>query len=378
MKSLRIFAAFLLCAGIGDAQAQLLGSNGLDKSFCNTKSVRETVVYIDDSLMIENKTAWVPELIRKMKASLAPGERTVVVQLSPGSGKSTEIWGGCWPEYTPEQRAKLEKDGPYILKKNPLTALEEQQGFFARDFNAAVSKIYFETKRPIGEVNFEASKAPKKQLLRALASDEARFGNSRVTIRAIVYSDMIENSDLGSVFKSPEGANWVNYSEKLGTHLRRSVFYIYGVGLDVVNGPSSLESAKRFWTNALRSMSATVGGFGADLNVPNGIPVSAWSFDSTLMLGDQELTGKLSVLTDLDGNTVDSWIGFNRLSIAGLVGTFHCDTGSCKLDATTTSGLATDSPSEDVVLRGPPGRLTGTLGVKGAKNFSLTAVLPSK
>lgn len=369
--------AVLCVLAAAPAHAQLFSSGGLDPSFCKTKPVRQTVVYVDDMLMIDQKTDWAQKLIGKLKASLSPGERTTVVQLSPAGGASAEIWSGCWPAFTPEQRAEVVKGGPYILQKNPLAGLEQQQGFFARDFVAAVSKIYFASKRPLSAVTIAADRAPKKQILRALASDEGRFSNSMVTVRAIVYSDMAENSDLGSVFK-PLPDKPVNYAEKLGTHLRKSVFYVFGVGEDVTGQQSMQESAKRFWTSALRMMSATVGGFGADLNVPNGIPVKSWLYVLTLKLGDQDVDGKLSVLTDGDGNIVDSWLGFNRLNITGITGSFRCTSGGCKLDGVTTGSLATTSDTEAVLLSGKPQMLSGELGVKGTKNmFPLTAIQPN-
>jgi hypothetical protein len=360
------------------ASAQLFGPHGLDPTFCQTRTVRQTVVYVDDSLLVEGKTEWVAELLRKLKASLAPGERTTVVQLTPLVGKSVEIWSGCWPQYTASQRVEIQKNGPYILKKDPLQTLPEQQGYFAQDFNAALSKIYFQAKRPLNAVTFAAPKAPQKQILRALASDEGRFSNSNITIRAIIYSGMAENSDLGSIFKPVISDASVDYAKKLGTHLRKAVFYVFGASTDIVDGPSDLEAAKAFWTNALRSMSAVVGGFGSDLNVPNGIPVSAWTYDVSLREGDQELSGKLSLMTDTDGSLVDSWIGFSRLDITGLTGTFSCPRSDCKLNADTTTSLVTNSPSETLVLSGPVDRLSGQLGVKyGKLSFPVTALMPA-
>jgi len=367
-----------MLATSGIAQAQLFPSSaGLDPSFCKTKAVRQTVVYVDDMLMIDGKTDWAQRLVSKLKASLSPGERTTVVQLSPATGSSSEIWSACWPAFTPEQRLEVANAGPYLLKKNPLDQLEQQQVFFTRDFAAAVSKIYFATKRPAGAVSFSQDKPPQKQILRALVSDEGRFSNSAMTVRAIVYSDMAENSDLGSVFK-PLPDKPLNYAEKLGTHLRKSVFYAFGVGESVVGRESMQESAKLFWTNAFKMMSANVGGFGTDLNVPNGIPLKSWPYVLTLKLGEQEVDGRLSVLTDSDGNIVDSWMGFNRLSVTGLTGTFRCTNSACKLEGTTTSGLSTTSDTESVVLSGKPERLTGELGVKGTKNmFPMTASQPT-
>lgn len=351
----------------------IFGNVGLDPSFCQIKSVRQTVVYIDDMLMIEGKTDWADKLASKLKASLAPGELTTVVRLSPTDGHSKEIWQGCWPAFSLQQQAEISKK-TYIISRNPLDGLEEQQGFFIRDFGAAVSKIYIESKRQDSEVTYTPEKAPQKQILRALASDESRFSNSSMTVRAIIYSDMAENSDLGSVFK-PLPIPQINYADKLGTHLRKSVFYAFGVGEDVIGGQSMQENAKTFWLHALKIMSATVGGFGADLNVSNRIPVKSMLYDITLKFDNQDIDGKLSVLTDDDGNIVDSWLGFSRLSITGLTGTFRCTEDNCKLDGTTTSNiLMENSPSENLLMTGKRNQLSGELGLKGQTISPITAI----
>jgi hypothetical protein len=310
------FVVLFLFSSSDAYAAVFFGTVGLDPSFCQLKSVRQTIVYIDDMLMIEGKTDWANKLASKLKASLAPGERTSVVRLSPSDGHSKEIWTGCWPDYSAEQRAVTSKE-TYLVSKNPLDELERQQGFFVRDFGAAVSKIYAESKRQESEARFAPEKAPQKQILRALASDEGRFSNSPMTVRAIIYSDMAEKSDLGSVFK-PLPTPQINYAEKLGTHLRKSVFYSFGVGEDVIGGQAMQEKAKIFWSHALKVMSAIVGGFDADLNVSNRIPVRSFLYDLTLQFDNQDIDGKMSVLTDDEGNVVDSWLGFNRLSITGL------------------------------------------------------------
>jgi hypothetical protein len=367
---LRVFEIGLVLLLIGglsaSATAQMFGNRGLDPGFCRTKAVRQTVIYIDDMLMIDGQTNWTKVLVEKLKASLAPGEPVTVVRLSPATGTCSEIWHGCWPQFTNVQKEEIKKGEPYLLKKNPLDTIEEQQGFFVRDIVAAFSKIYFEAKRDANSARFTADKAPKKEIVRGLASDEGRFANSQMTIRAIMYSDMAENSNIGSAAGSqPEQVS--TNAGKINAHLRKSVFYVFGVGEDVIGVNSMRENAKNFWIKTLGAMTATLGGFGSDLNVPVGIPVQSYVYQTTLKRGDQEVDGKLALLVDNDGNLVDSWIGFNRLSVTFLTGTFFHGANGYKLDAMTASGLTTDSPAETVNLDGKSDQLEGMLGVKGTK-----------
>lgn len=372
-----LVAVALLLPWASPARAQLFGQAGLDPRFCDQPSPRQTVVYVDDTMMVEGRTDWALKLADKLRATLAPGERVAVVRLSPASGQSSELWSGCWPAYSDAERARISQQ-TYFFSRSPLDRLGDQQKFFLQGFGGALTQIYESAKRAPGAAGFAAGDAPQKQILRALASDDGRFANSRVTVRAIVYSDLAENSDLGSVFGAALPAS-PDYGQRLGSYLRRSVFYAFGVGADVRGSPGFLESARAFWGTALRSMAATVGGIGADLNVPNTLPVRAYSYAATLDFDGQKLDGRLSLLTGASGDLVDSWLGISRLSSAALMGTFRCaggEEGRCQLDAATAGGLATREPSEQVRLAGPEGgALKGQLGVKGTKAvFDLTAV----
>jgi len=370
MKALQSLAAGFALSAIlvGAAQAaSLFGSDGLNPAFCKEKAIRQTVVYIDDTMMAEGKTDWATKISSKLKATLVPGEPVTVVRLSPASGQSSELWTGCWPAYSAARREEIAKQNHW-LEKDPIAQLADQQTFFMRDFGSALTKIYLDGKRPEAEVKVDASKPPQKQLLRAIASDEGRFSNSPITIRAVIYSDMMENSDLGSVYV-PLPNPVPKYAEKLGSRLRRGVFYAFGVASDVVGNQSALEEAKSFWSASIKALSASVGGFGADLNVSNNIPVKATEFNLSMTFDGQDLDGKMLLLIDQDGTLVDSWLTFSRLSITGITGTYKCQSDLCKLDANTNTGIVTDSPSEIVTLSGKQPDLAGHIGIKGTKTF---------
>ncbi len=368
-----VFLAFT--TGVTQADTDLFGSAGLDASFCKQPNDRQTVVYIDDMMMVDGKSDWATKLASKLRATLAPGERVTIVRLSPASGKSDEIWGGCWPEFTPGERQKIEKQS-YLFSRSPLDGLADQKKFFMRDLDRALSAIYAAAKRPGSVAAIDPKQPPDKNIIRALAFDEGRFAQSQITIRAIIYSDLAENSDLGSVFKQTGALD--NYGKKLGTYLRRSVFYAYGMGEDVSNAASVLEQTKKFWSNALRTMNASVGGLGTDLNMPNAVPVLGRSLVTVLKRDGQDLDGRLSILVDADGNLIDAWLQISRLSIAGLAGTFKCqgavDDQTCRLVAKTTSGIVTQADEEDVSLAGSErAGFSGQIGVKGALSYALQA-----
>jgi hypothetical protein len=356
------------------AQGFLGGQSGLDPKFCETAALRQTVVYIDDMFLQNDQRDWAGKLFEKLKASLVPSERVTVVELSPGDGQSREAWTGCWPDYSQEERERLSKSYSFF-SKSPLKVLDDQQGFFGSGFGGALSDIFDKHHQPRLEI--DASNPPKKQIIAALASDGARYSQTKVTIRGIIYSDLAENSELGSVFR-PQPQPPLNVGKRLGTYLRSSVFYAFGVGGDVNGGQDVREATRILWTAALGSMSTTIAGLGADLTVPNTVPVVAKDFAVDLKEGDQPLSGRLSVLADADGGLVDSWIGITRLSSAALSGTMHCESGGggiCTINAATSHGILSDSASEVLTLRGDSSRsLSGLIGVKGSSvMFALTA-----
>lgn len=372
-----ILGASAVFPATGNAQSIFGGGNKLDPAFCNAHGFRETVVYIDDSILVTGDTSWAKTIYEKLTATLMPGERTTIVELSPKDGESEEIWSGCWPSYTPEQSAKISKQSHWF-STSPLASIKDQQKFFARDFGIAAEKIEVKGGRAAASVMIDPANPPQKSIIRALAADGARYAHSNGTIRAILYSDLAENSDLGSVFKSPAPPA-EDYGSKLGTYLHRSVFYSFGIASDIKGDGAVQDTIHAFWNDAFRSMAANIGGIGTDLNVPNEVPVSSSQYDVSVKDGGEMLVGHLSLLSDDDGTLVDSWLGITRLRTSAINGTFKC-TGdasapSCVLDASTVGGIVTTSPTETVSLSSDSTSvLTGTIGVQGSSvNLPLAA-----
>lgn len=360
----------------------LFGNNSkLDQSFCVDHTIRQTVIYVDDTMLVSGQNGWLRSIYEKLTATLVPGERTTLVELSPSTGQSFERWSGCWPAYTSEEMANLTTQRSFF-SANPLVALKTQQNLFAHELGVAVENIEKNHARPKEQVVIDQNNPPTQSILRTLVSDGARYSHSQETIRAIFYSDLAENSDLGSIFK-PLPQPIADYGTKLGIFLRRSVFYIFGLGTVIKGNGSVQDEIREFWTSAFQSMAANVGGMGTDLNVPNILPVAARNFDVLLENGDSRLSGRLSLLVGKDGTLVDSWLGIVRLHTAALNGTYVCtglaDAPSCTLQADTASGIVTTSPSETVSLSSHDSpKMSGTIGVQGSDVHLPLAADPAK
>lgn len=366
---------FLLVMPLTHADAntpQLFGTTGLDQSFCSDKTFRQTVVYVDANSVKPGVTAWATDLENKLRATLTPGERVSLIELLPTDGTSTELWSACWPDYAAAQRSILAKK-TYFFSSNPLNDLSKQQGFFFNGFGAAITQIFIAQAKVKGSDQPVLKGAPKEEIVEALASDGARFSQSNQTIRVIVYTKAAQNSTLGSVYDHANPSS-ADYGKMLGTFFRHSIFYFFGVQSTVPDDPTYLADAHSFWNVALSSMDSTVAGFGSDLSVANAVPVANHRFRITLNRNNLDLSGLLYVMTDADGDLIDSWMGVSRLGFVSLTGTFTCSANLCSLNATTNQGLVTTSNTETLALKGNIKKnMNGSIGVQGSVTFPVVA-----
>jgi len=358
-----VVAPFVVAPGPAHA---IFGSEEFNISgFCGVAAPRQTIVYIDDSILIEGQQQWAERLHAKLVANLMPSEPVAVVRLSPGAGRAEEIWKGCYPDYTDEQKAGM-KGG--LFTKHPLKVLESQQGVFRQQLGAALGKVLSEAARPAGQVLVDPEKPPRKQIIRAIAADEARFDRTRGDIRAIIYSDMIENSDLGAALHSSD-QDARNAAIKLGLNLQNAVIYAFGVGESLSQRDAGVDKVKAFWDSFFRSAGAHMAGFGSDLVVTTGAPVAKVDYEIEVATPGEPRLGRIHLFVDRDGRLQDSYILLGTRGRSVLTeGTFLCKGGNiCRLDAKAPSAVLTMEGNEEIRLSGPRDALKGTIGVVGGK-----------
>lgn len=365
----------MVCDGFA-AQPQLFGSNGLDASFCRDKTFRRTVVYVDYDSVRTGHEVWAENLENKLRATLAPGERVTVVELFPKTGTSRRLWSACWPNFTAAQRSTLRRK-TFIFSSNPLNQIRQQQGFFFNGFGAAITQIFLARAKDLKGSVGSGSKSTHSEILESLASDGARFSQTTKLIRAIVYTDGAQDSDLGSVTSSPPKlAN--NAGKALGTYFHNSIFYFFGIRNPGNNDSDYLANSRQFWSGALSSMETVLVGYGSALSIPNSVPSGEHRYRIRLTRKNLKLSGSMVLLTDQSDNLVDSFISVNRLGVVALNGHFECGTApnrDCSLRASTNRGLVTTDTSETVSMKtsGSDGVLKGSIGVPGTMTFPLVA-----
>ena len=128
MRRLIFFcAALAMVSFFGTTSALALFDNyGLDSKFCDQPTIRTTVIYVDDMMMVDGQSEWAVKLSTKLRATVTPGERVAVVRLSPSAGQSKEYWAGCWPDVPVDKKNEMSK-GIYIFRENPASRIADQQ-----------------------------------------------------------------------------------------------------------------------------------------------------------------------------------------------------------------------------------------------------------
>ncbi|NJB68330.1 hypothetical protein GGQ74_002003 [Desulfobaculum xiamenense] len=349
---------FLLMGAPINAHA-LLGSGIPDLgAFKGQNSVRQTLVYIDTTMMIDGDVTWAKRIDSKLAGSLMPGEKLVILGLDPSKCMVEEVWTGYWPDYPPDEITRL-KEGRGLMNtlfsEDPLEQLPEQQQFFRNQVGAALGKIYEQGKT-------EALRDKHKSVMSSLAADEDRMYEPGMATRVILYSGMGD----------PEA------SSALSLDLGNAVFYVFGVKDQVRN--------KATWEELFLHDNGLLVAFGSDLEIASGAPVFVKRYDLEFATTKNEFMGEMVLMATPDGKLQDSYATLRsveepRMSV--LKGICKINGSTIKIHAKTASGLATKEADELFELAGPiHGNLTGRIGHPGYKIqntnqfavFKLTAV----
>ncbi len=330
----------------------ILGSGVPDiEKFKGRNSVRQTLVYIDQSMMKDGDTTWADRIDAKLTSTLMPAESVTVLRMDAENGVVEEVWTGYWPDYTVKEKEKYKEDQSGVsgfFSKDPLKELPDEQQFFRNLLGGALGKIY--------KYGLGTGRSRSKKIMLALASDEDRFNKPGMVTRVVIYSDMKT---------APE-------EQKLSLDFGYSVFYVFGVGAEQTRHKSD-------WDKEFLNAHGLIAAFGSDLGMASGAPVSVLRYDLEFTTTNNDYLGDMVLLVTEDGKLQDSYAAIRSTSrpIASLI------KGSCKItgditkvNAETRMGLATYEDHEQIELSGQ-GLLDGFIGhpeymLKNGKPASFT------
>lgn len=338
------------------------------EKFCESelKSPRQTLVYIDDQILVKDETQWAKDLLVKLTANLMPSESVTLIKLSTGTGETHELWKGCYPNYTELEFEKIKKNNNSFFGGDPVKQLKYQQAIFRKQLGDSLGKLLNENGRLRENVQFNFLSPPKKQIIRALSNDGARFDTNQGAIRIIIYSDMIENSDLGSSLKSimPEK------TDNFVLNFKDSLFYIYGIGSTILDKGVETDNIKSYWKKFLNSSEGHLMGFSSNLIIPNTTPVNKKTYDIEIAIDKENdvRLGKLQFFVDRENHIQDGYISIAHKNLSILQdGIFQCNETKCTLSAKVQTSVITKQGENELKLIGSIDNLKGSILIPNAK-----------
>ena len=338
------------------------------EKFCQSdlKRPRQTLIYIDNQVLVKGDSQWAKDLLAKLSANLMPSEPVTLVEMSPISGEMQELWQGCYPNYTSAELEKIKKESNSFFGSDPIKQLKNQQAFFRKQLGDALGKLLIAKGRNSAEIKINDDEPPKKQIIRAFSNDGARFDSTHGAIRVIIYSDMIENSDLGSSLNEKT----VGSDKTLSLDFKNAVFYVYGVGVTLSSQGIATDRIKSYWKDILDASTGHLIGFGSNLIIPTTVPLSIHSYDIEVIVDKKNdiRNGKMQFFVDHEGHLQDSFISIaNKVQSIIQDGSFLCKDTKCTLSANTKNSVITTEGNNEIKLTGSIEHQSGSLQIPNAK-----------
>lgn len=358
---MKIILSSLLSSFLLFSSSATLALGGIESlkidQFCNVKSPRQTLIYIDDDVIQQDDTQWALQLISKVMTNLMPSESVTLVKLSSELGSTEERWKACYPDITVAELEKRKESIGFLEKLLTTDAskqLKEQKTVFKAQMTGALEKILTEKSQQKSK-----SSTVKKQIIRALENDIARFDNRNGAIRVIIYSDMLENSDLiSSQNSSVLEAKKLAEARKL--NFQNAVFHIFGSGKS-----GNIKGLKSFWEEFIDGGAGNLADIGSELILTSKPPDSLKVYDVEIEITKDDIRrGTLRLFIDNDSKLQESvvTIGTKQRSLLDD-GEFLCQQDHCSLQAKARSPLIVAEGKEEFKLTGTIDSLSGKLQI---------------
>ena len=335
------------------------------KAYCGQAGVqRQTVIYLDQGIIAKKDANWFRDIINKTK--FFAGERLQVVTIKDGGGVVEEAWDSCYPAFTPAEYAKRKKNDGFgsVFTGGVDDKLKGDLKSFNKWFKQALAHPLAKTRHD-NTPSFSAGNFPQKKLVEALYYDSARMDLTNGVSRVIIFSDMVENSDLFSHknFNPQQAADAA--AKRFPTFFNHASVYAYGI--NYTNNQTELNGKlETFWKRYLLQSGAHVKNYSTQLVLPkkNQLFV-AQSYTGKLKQSDgRMLATSLRVAFTPDRKLIHSvfTIGDYYMPISG---DFFCSGQNCELKATVTNAnFKAFQKGDALTLAGSLEKLSGKVGAK--------------
>ncbi|MFT6835379.1 MAG: hypothetical protein ACJA0H_001417 [Francisellaceae bacterium] len=335
------------------------------KKYCGQDGIeRQTVIYLDQGIIAKKDPNWYKDILNKTK--FLAGERIQVVTINAGGSTVEQAWDSCFPSYTSKKYNTIkEEEGLGSLFTGGIDDnLKNDKSSFSKWFKQALAHPLAGSKHDTAP-NFSSRGFPSKKLVEALYYDSNRMNLKNGITRVIIFSDMIEKSDLvdHAIFKPLEKAKEI--SKRFPMFLNHASIYVYGI--NYTNNNTALnEKMQAFWEQYLLSSGANIEQYGTQLVLPRvDSTFEAYSYTGRLTQSDgKKLATKIRIAYTPDGALIHSWITIGDYFMP-IKGTLNCSGQDCKVTATITNSTFDGFAKNDILqLQGTHKELKGKIGAK--------------
>jgi len=334
------------------------------KKYCGQEGInRQTVIYLDQSIIAKKDPNWFRDILNKAK--FLPGERVQIVTIKDGSSTVEQAWDACYPAYTPENYSVLKKDEGFgsVFTGGIDDAIKNDNKAFTMRLQQALAHPLQETRHE--QAPKYKSEFPRKKLVEAFYYDSKRLDLKSGIARVIVFSDMIENSDLVKHALFDPVKDSVSVSNRFPVFFNHASFYIYGI--NYTNSDTALnEKMERFWRQYFIKSGAEISHYGTQLVLPRDDGMfSAKSYKGKLTQSDgKRLATSMRLAYLPNGDLIHSWlaVGDNFMTLSGNM---SCSGQNCEVEAKIKeSGFEYFKPNDVVKLSGTLSEMRGQIGAR--------------
>jgi hypothetical protein len=332
----------------------LLRTSNLEK-YCQIESGgRQTVIYLDQNIIASKDPNWYKDLINKVE--YRPGEKVQFVNINDGGSTVELIWETCHPSVSPERLKKLKQNESFgaLFTGGISDNLANDIKFFDNQVIRALSHPVSKTRHEDAPT-YSASSFPAKKLVEAIYYDSKRLNVDDVFSRVIVFSDMIENSELFELNSFEPSKTAKAVAKRYPMFLNYASFQIYGI--NYTNRETLInENIRDFWNEYLLLSGSYVEQYGAQLAVEED--TKSWDFykyKGHVNAGGIKAASAFRMIIGDDGKILHGWLEVADMYLP-VSGEVKCSGQNCNIDAEVLASTNKDAFRKNDVLR-----LNGTM-----------------
>jgi len=356
--TLSFMALFLTATTVN---AALIKTADLKKYCTYETSPRQTVIYLDQTIIGSKDRDWFKDLINKI--DYLPSERLTIAKINEQS-RVEDLYTGCYPKVSAKTMKHL-MDKKGLFDADPKAVLKDDQKAFRSAMLRAFSDPVKNAKT--AQVpSYSVKELPPKALVEALYYDASRTELVNGVPRIFIFSDMAEQSKhyrgQGDAVVAAKKA-----SKRFPVSFNNATIYAYGVSSTFDNSDYT-ENYLKFWKQFFNASHANLVSFQQQLpSKERAIPFTPISYKGVMKFNGRDIATNIRLEIPVgmtSGNLNNAYFAIKD-KMFPLKGHFECSGLKCNIQTTITyPDSSTTFKKGDVVnLEGSiMGKMTGTVG----------------